>query len=69
MVLIYSIYFAIMLNYKDSVPSRTVLEVNPDGQMIVDAPDSAVVKYMLSDRPRVRDLAEALDRGAKDDRA
>ena len=67
-VIVYSIYFAVMLNYKGSVPSKTVLEVNLDSQMIEDAPDSAVAKYMLSDRPRVRDIVDALDRGAKDDR-
>ena len=67
-VLVYSIYFAIMLNYKGSVPSKTVLEMNLTSQMIEDAPDSAVAKYMLSDRPRVRDIVDGLDRGAKDDR-
>ncbi len=67
-VIVYSIYFAIMLNYKRSVPSKTILEVNLDSQMIEDAPDSAIAKYMLSDRPRVRDIVDALDRGAKDDR-
>ena len=67
-VILYSIYFAIMLNYKRSVPSRTILEVSLESQMIEDAPDSAVAKYMLSDRPRVRDIVDALDRGAKDDR-
>ena len=67
-VILYSIYFLIVLNYKGSVPSKTILEVNLDSQMIEDAPDSAVAKYMLSDRPRVRDIVDALDRGANDDR-
>lgn len=67
-VIVYSIYFAIMLNYKGAVPSKTVLEMNLTSQMIEDAPDSAVAKYMLSDRPRVRDIVDGLDRGAKDDR-
>jgi protease-4 len=67
-VIVYSIYFLIMLNYRGSVPSKTVLEVNLGSQMIEDAPDSALTKYMLSDRPRVRDIVDALDRGAKDDR-
>src|SRR5882762_2747944 len=67
-VILYSIYFAIMLSYKGSIPSKTILEINLDSQMIEDAPDSAVAKYMLSDRPRVRDIVDALDRGAKDDR-
>ena len=67
-VIVYSIYFAVMLNYRGSVPSRTVLEMNLTGQMIEDAPDSAVAKYMLADRPRVRDIVDGLDRGAKDDR-
>jgi protease-4 len=67
-VIVYSIYFVIILNYKGSIPSKTILEVNLDSQMIEDAPDSALAKYMLSDRPRVRDFVDALDRGAKDDR-
>ena len=67
-VILYSIYFVIMLNYKRSVPSKTILEVNLESQMIEDAPDSATARYMLSDRPRVRDIVDALDRGAKDDR-
>ena len=67
-VIVYSIYFAIMLNYKGAVPSKTVLEMNLTSQMIEDAPDSAVAKYMLSDRLRVRDIVDGLDRGAKDDR-
>ena len=67
-VIVYAIYFAIMLNYKGSVPSKTILELSLQRQMIEDAPDSAVAKYMLSDRPRVRDIVDALDRGAKDDR-
>ncbi len=67
-VIVYSIYFVIILNYRGSIPSKTILEVNLDSQMIEDAPDSAVAKYMLSDRPRVRDFVDALDRGAKDDR-
>src|SRR5258706_4945852 len=66
-VIVYSIYFVIILNYKGSIPSKTILEVNLDSPMIEDAPDSAVAKYMLSDRPRVRDFVDALDRGAKDD--
>jgi protease-4 len=67
-VIVYSIYFVIILNYRGSIASKTILEVNLDSQMIEDAPDSAVAKYMLSDRPRVRDFVDALDRGAKDDR-
>jgi protease-4 len=67
-VIVYSLYFVIVLNYKGSIPSKTILEVNLASQMIEDAPDSAVAKYMLSDRPRVRDFVDALDRGAKDDR-
>ena len=67
-VIVYSIYFLIMLNYKGSVPSKTILEVNLDAQMIEEAPDSPVARYMLSDRPRVRNIVDALDRGAQDDR-
>ena len=67
-VILYAIYFVIMLNYKRSVPSKTILEVDLESQMIEDAPDSATARYMLSDRPRVRDIVDALDRGAKDDR-
>jgi protease-4 len=54
--------------HKGRVPSKTILEANFEQQMIEDAPDSAVATVMLSDRPRVRDVVDALDKGAADDR-
>ena len=53
---------------KGHVPAKTILEVNFDRQLIEDAPDSAVATVMLSDRPRVRDVVDSLDRAASDER-
>jgi protease-4 len=53
---------------KGHVPSKTVLEADFEQEMIEDAPDTPAANLMLADRTRVRDVIDALDRGAKDDR-
>ncbi len=69
LVLLYTLVILVVLAVRSGhVPSRTILEVNLEQQMIEDAPDSPVANVMLSDRPRVRDVVDALDRGANDDR-
>jgi len=68
-VLLYVAVVALVLVLrKGHVPSKTILEANFEQQMIEDAPDEPVATVMLSDRPRVRDVVDALDRGANDDR-
>jgi protease IV len=68
-VLLYVVVVALVLVLrKGHVPSKTILEANFEQQMIEDAPDDPVATVMLSDRPRVRDVVDALDKGAGDDR-
>jgi protease-4 len=68
-VLLYTLVILVVLAARSGhVPSRTILEVDLEQQMIEDAPDSPVANVMLSDRPRVRDVVDALDRGANDER-
>lgn len=58
----------IVMGHKGSVPSKTILEADLEQQMIEDVPDNPSAKLMLSERPSVRNVVDALDRGAKDDR-
>jgi protease IV len=53
---------------KGHVSSKTILEADFEQEMIEDAPDTAAANVMLADRTRVRDVVDALDRGANDDR-
>lgn len=51
-----------------SVPSRTILEANFETGLIEDVPDDAVARALLSGTPVVRDVVDALERAARDDR-
>jgi protease IV len=53
---------------RQHVPSRTVLEADFGRQLVEDIPDNPTAKVMLSDRGTVRDVVDALDRGANDSR-
>ena len=53
---------------KGPVPSKTILEANFENQLVEDIPDDPAAKAFLSDRGVVRNVVDALDRGANDDR-
>jgi protease-4 len=53
---------------KGSVPGKTILEANFEQPMLEDIPDDPAAQVMLKDRVVVRDVVDALDRGANDDR-
>jgi protease IV len=53
---------------RGSVPRRTILEVNLERGMIENVPDDPVASVMLKDTPVVRDVVEALEKAADDDR-
>jgi protease-4 len=53
---------------KGRVPSNTVLEANFETGLMEDVPDDPIAKAMLSGAPSVRDIVDALDRGANDRR-
>jgi protease-4 len=50
------------------VPSRTILEANLEQQMIEDVPENTQAKLALHDRVVLRDVVDAIDRAADDDR-
>jgi protease IV len=58
----------VLVGRKGSVPSKTILEADFGKQMIEDIPDDPSAKLMLGERPTVRDVVDAIDRGASDGR-
>lgn len=53
---------------KGRVPSKTILEADLEKPMVEYIPESPTARVMLSDRVVVRDVVDALDRGADDKR-
>lgn len=67
--LIYILVIAVILvGHKGSVPGTTIIEANLEKELIEDIPDTPTAQVMLRDRVTVRDVVDALDRGASDDR-
>src|SRR5215470_11392843 len=61
------IMFAV-IGGKGTVPSRTVLEANLEQPLLEYAPETPTAKLFQSDRTTLRDVVDAIDRGANDDR-
>jgi protease-4 len=61
------VLFALM-GSKGKVPSKTILEANFERPLVEDIPESPSAKLMLTDRHTLRDVVDAIDRGANDDR-
>ena len=57
-----------VIGSKGSVPSKTILEANLEQPLLEYAPETPAAKVMLSDRNTLRDIVDAIDRGANDDR-
>ncbi|MFI5114923.1 MAG: signal peptide peptidase SppA [Terriglobales bacterium] len=57
-----------VIGSKGKVPSRTILEANLEQPLAEDIPETPSAKLMLTDRHTVRDVVDAIDRGASDDR-
>jgi protease IV len=53
---------------KGKVPGTTILEANFEQPLIEDIPETSTAKFALQDRTTVRDVVDAMDRGAADDR-
>lgn len=67
--LILMIVVAVAVGYaRKRIPSKTVLELNLERQAIEDIPDDPMAKVLLRDRLVVRDVVDALDRAADDQR-
>ena len=61
------VLFAV-IRTKGTVPSKTVLEANFDKTFLEELPDTPTARLMSTDRESLRDVVDALDRGASDDR-
>src|SRR6267378_1597983 len=57
-----------VIGTKGKVPEKTILEANFEQALPEDVPDSPTAKLINSERATVRDVVDAIDRGAGDDR-
>ncbi len=57
-----------VLGVKGKVSDKTILEANFEQALPEDIPDSPTAKLMNSEQATVRDVVDAIDRGAADDR-
>jgi protease IV len=57
-----------VIGSKGKVPEKTILEANFDEALPEDIPDNPTAKFLMNERPTVRDVVDAIDRGAEDDR-
>lgn len=57
-----------VIGSKGKVPEKTILEANFEQALPEDVPDTPTAKLMNSDRTTLRDVVDAIDRGATDDR-
>ena len=63
--------FAVVVLFKAgkrSVPTKTILEVDLEHEIIEDVPDDPFATFALKDTPVMRDVVEALEKAADDDR-
>ncbi len=57
-----------VIGEKGRVPSKTILEANFDQTLLEDIPATPTAQLMLNDKQTLRDVVDAIDRGAIDDR-
>src|SRR5258708_24962796 len=57
-----------VIGVKGRVPSKTILEANFEQTFLEDAPDTPTARLMLTEKQTLRDVVDAIDRGASDDR-
>jgi protease-4 len=57
-----------VIGSKGKVPEKTILEANFEEALPEDIPDNPTAKLLMSERPTMRDVVDAIDRGAGDDR-
>jgi protease IV len=57
-----------VIGSKGRVPSKTILEANFEQGLPEDIPESPTAKVLMSERATVRDVVDAIDRGADDER-
>src|SRR5467141_1548265 len=57
-----------VIGAKGRVPSKTILEANFEQTFLEGAPDTPTARLMLAEKQTLRDVVDAIDRGATDDR-
>ena len=57
-----------VIGSKGTVPDKTILEANFEEALPENVPDSPTAKFLMTERLTVRDVVDAIDRGAQDDR-
>src|ERR1700688_2393090 len=57
-----------VISSKGTVPSKTILEANFEHALMEDIPDTPTARLILADKQTLRDVVDAIDRGATDDR-
>ncbi len=62
------IVIAVAIGSKGKVPSKTILEANFEQSFPEDIPDTPAARFTMNDRQTLRDVVDAIDRGANDDR-
>ena len=62
------IVLVFVIGSKAKVPSKTILEANFEQTFLEDAPDTPTAQLMLTEKQTLRDVVDAIDRGAGDDR-
>jgi protease-4 len=62
------IAITVAIGSKGKVPSKTILEANFEQSFPEDIPDTPAARFTMNDRQTLRDVVDAIDRGANDDR-
>ena len=57
-----------VIGTKGKVPSKTILEANFEQTFMEDVPGTPSAQLLLNEKQTLRDLVDAIDRGASDDR-
>ncbi len=57
-----------VIGTKGRVPSKTILEANFEQTFMEDVPQTPSAQLLLNDKQTLRDVVDAIDRGASDDR-
>jgi protease IV len=63
-----AIVLVAVIGVKGQVPSKTILEADFEHSLLEDAPDTPAAQLMMTHKQTLRDVVDAIDRGAADDR-
>lgn len=63
-----AIVLVAVIGVKGRVPSKTILEADFEHSLLEDAPDTPTAQLMMTHKETLRDVVDAIDRGAADDR-